>query len=122
MTVDGQLPLFGEEPQPSAVVLPAGPRVVHCRKAPAGSFIYVGRPTVFGNPFPLTDPRDPVARAASIAAYRRYFAERVRADARFARAVLALRGWDLGCWCAPRDCHAQVILDWLAAHPLGWAA
>lgn len=92
------------------------PRVVHCKRAPAGSFVYVGRPHILGNPFPLRDPRDPQARAGVISAYREWFQERVDTDPSFRASVEALRGRDLGCWCAPRACHADVILEWLSAH------
>lgn len=29
------------------------PRVVHCKRAPKGSFVYIGRPSKWGNPFAL---------------------------------------------------------------------
>jgi hypothetical protein len=91
------------------------PKVVHCRRAPSGSFVYVGRPSVFGNPFPLEDPTDDTARDQVIRHYHDWFHQRVATDSVFRQAVLALRGRDLGCWCAPRRCHAEVILAWLAA-------
>ena len=91
------------------------PKVVHCKKAPKGTFCYVGRPTVFGNPFNLEDPSDEAARVAVVESYREYFLRRVASDDVFRRAVLALKGRDLGCWCAPRLCHASVILEWLSA-------
>ena len=91
-------------------------RVVHCKKAPKGSFIYIGRPSLLGNPFPLTDPRDDDARQGVIDAYREWFLTQIeRPD--FRAAVEAVRGKNLGCWCAPRACHGDVILQWLAANP-----
>lgn len=89
------------------------PRVVHCKKALKGSFEYVGRPSRFGNPFELKNPRDADERARVIEKYREWFLEKVAADDSFREAVEALRGRDLGCWCAPRACHADVILEWL---------
>ena len=35
--------------------------VVHCKKAPKDSFVYIGRPSKLGNPFTLKDPKDEVA-------------------------------------------------------------
>ena len=90
---------------------------VHCKKAPKGSFVYIGRPHVLGNPFPLDDPKDPLKRAAVIEEYRAWFLERVENDDAFRAAVQAVRGCDLGCWCAPRACHGDVILEWLEEHP-----
>jgi len=95
---------------------------VHCKRAPRGSFVYVGRPSTFGNPFPLTDPTDDRERDRVIAQYAAYFDARIASDPEFRRAVETLRGRDLGCWCAPRPCHGDVILAWLAAHPRQEAA
>lgn len=89
------------------------PRIVHCKKAPKGSFVYIGRPGVFGNPFELDDPKNETKRRAVIEQYRAWFLARVETDAEFREKVEALRGQDLGCWCAPRACHGDVILEWL---------
>lgn len=93
------------------------PKVVHCKRAPRGSFVYIGRPTIFGNPIRLADPTDEGERERVIVQYAEYFQTRIASDAVFRRAVEALRGRDLGCWCAPRRCHGEVILAWLATHP-----
>lgn len=90
------------------------PKVVHCKKTPKGTFCYVGRPTVFGNPFNLKDTSDEVERSAVVEKYREYFLHKVESDDAFKKAVLGLKGQDLGCWCAPRLCHASVILEWLS--------
>lgn len=87
---DTQQPLFDMPAEPHA------PRVVHCKKAPAGSFVYIGRPSMYGNPFPLTDPKDPAVCAACISSYRHYFQQRTDSDQRFP-AVLSLAGQVLGC-------------------------
>jgi hypothetical protein len=60
----------------------------------------------------LANPRDENARAAVIEAYRAWFYEQIR-DAGFRAEVEKVRGKDLGCWCAPRACHGDVILEWL---------
>lgn len=100
----------------------SGCRVVHCRRAPAGSFVYIGRPSPFGNPFPLAPGASDTERAAVIARYAGWFIRRVCTDDEFAAAVEALRGRDLGCWCKTarrpdRPCHGDVIVAWLDAHP-----
>jgi hypothetical protein len=46
-----------------------------------------------------------------------WFLERVENEPEFREAVEAVRGRDLGCWCAPRACHGDVILEWLEEHP-----
>jgi Domain of unknown function (DUF4326) len=101
----------------SAAPNPTPGRVVHCRRAPQGSFVYIGRPSTFGNPFRLLDPHDDQERAAVLDRYRQWFLTRIATDPEFRAQVETLRGRDLGCWCAPRPCHGEVILDWLATHP-----
>lgn len=88
--------------------------VVHCKKAPRGSFVYIGRPSRWGNPFNLANPRDDKARADVIEQYRDWFLLKIETDHSFRESVESLRGMDLGCWCAPRACHGDVILEWLA--------
>lgn len=89
------------------------PEVVHCKRAPQGSFVYIGRPALLGNPFAI-DER--TTREQVIEQFRQYFQARVATDEGFRAAVLAVRGRDLGCWCAPKACHGDVILEWLAAN------
>jgi len=86
-------------------------RVVHCKKSAYD--VYIGRPSQFGNPFPLDNPGDKRERAAVIDQYRVYFEQRVSEDGEFRAAVARLRGLRLGCWCAPRPCHGDVIAAWL---------
>ena len=92
-------------------------RVVHCKVAPPDSYVYIGRPSIYGNPFRLKHPGNDIERAWVLVQYREYFTERIERDAAFRRAVEDLRGLDLGCWCAPRKCHGDVILEWLEEHP-----
>ena len=75
--------------------------------------VYVGRPTIFGNPFVIG--RDGT-RSEVIEKFRKYFYERLLSDPHFKEAVLSLRGASaLVCWCAPESCHASVIAEYLAS-------
>ena len=72
--------------------------------------VYVGRPTIWGNPFPI-DPLDDedMARVIAIRKFKlwayddkqRNWRKRVRAD---------LKDKDLVCWCSPEACHAEVLM------------
>jgi hypothetical protein len=88
-------------------------KAVHCKKAPKGTFKYVGRPSLFGNPFNLVDASSATERQSVIDSFAQYFHDRVESDQEFKQAVLSLKGSDLGCWCAPKPCHADVLLRWL---------
>lgn len=67
--------------------------------------VYIGRPEFWGNPFRIG--RDG-PRGRVIAKYREWLlsqpelVERARAE---------LRGKVLGCWCAPRPCHGDVLAE-----------
>lgn len=64
-----------------------------------GCDVYVGRPSKWGNPF-----RGPRA----IEDYRRYLQARPELAA---EALVELRGKVLGCHCAPKPCHADVLAE-----------
>ena len=74
-------------------------------KIPPGA-VYVGRPSKWGNPFPIGEDGN---RKEVIAKYQRWLE-----GGGFQEAVLdisELRGKDLVCWCAPLPCHADVLLE-----------
>lgn len=84
------------------MILVVNKRVVPCD-------VYVGRPSIWGNPFSHL--------RGTMAQYR--VATREEAIARFETWILTqphliarlpeLRGRVLGCWCAPLPCHADVL-------------
>lgn len=65
--------------------------------------VYVGRPTPWGNPFIIG--RDGT-RQEVIAKYERWLRSQPDLMARLPE----LKGRDLRCWCAPKACHADVLL------------
>ena len=79
-------------------------------KMPANT-VYVGRPSVWGNPFVVGSELiggEKLSAEKSIALYRQYAREAF--NERDLRACL--RGKNLACWC-PLDqpCHADVLLE-----------
>jgi Domain of unknown function (DUF4326) len=76
-------------------------------RMPPGA-VYVGRPTRWGNPFPVGPDQD---RGAAVAAYRQWLAQPEQAPLR-ERIRAELHERDLVCWC-PLDepCHADVLLE-----------
>ena len=79
--------------------------------------VYIGRGSgrgqdgYFGNPA-LIHPGT-VTREQSIMMYRAYFHDRIKTDAEFRRRVQNLRGKVLGCFCRPKACHGDVIVEYL---------
>ena len=88
------------------------PKLVNKRTArPREGDVYIGRPSLFGNPF---ETGTAGTRAEVIAKYKQYFEERIGRDLAFRTAVDALAAVPrLVCWCTPLPCHGQVIIDYL---------
>ena len=81
-------------------------RVVHCKREPYD--VYIGRPSKWGNPYKLAAKATDDERDHCIALYRRYLVQRT--DLAQA-AVRELRGKRLGCYCAPKRCHGDVLAE-----------
>jgi hypothetical protein len=69
----------------------------------------VGEPGWLGNPYPKGDH----GREKCIELFREDFVERLQADPEFRSAVENLQGKTLGCYCKPKACHGDVILEFL---------
>ena len=76
-------------------------KVVDCKKEEYD--VYIGRPSKWGNPFQigLQGTREEV-----IAKYELY----LRTNAELMKALPELKGKTLGCWCAPKLCHGEILL------------
>ena len=90
------------------------PKVLNRRVSgiPAGA-VYVGRPSIYGNPFEIGKPlvRDGeviIERMSRDDVITLYVIESFPSEEDFR----ALRGKDLVCWCAPAACHADILLSW----------
>lgn len=69
----------------------------------------VGEPGWLGNPY----SKDDYGRKRCIERFREDFVERLRTDSEFRSAVEDLQGKTLACWCKPKACHGDVILEFL---------
>jgi hypothetical protein len=85
-------------------------RVVHCQREPYD--VYIGRAvprrglaaSKWANPYPLRRESD---RADVIA---RFEHEHLAAHPELVAALPEVRGKVLGCWCAPKPCHGDVLV------------
>jgi hypothetical protein len=77
-------------------------KVVHCKHDTFD--VYIGRPSIWGNPFKIGKDGD---RAEVIAKYRAYIQNRPELLAQ----VRQLKGKVLGCWCKPLPCHGDVLAE-----------
>ena len=80
--------------------------------------IYIGREvpehglqgSKWGNPFVMEDDSED-ERQRALAAYREW----IVAQPELMDSLEELRGRRLACWCAPKDCHGDVLVELLAA-------
>lgn len=77
---------------------------------------YIGRPSMFGNPF--IEGKDGT-REECVAKYKPYFNKRYVEDKAFRAAVHALAAQALAaeliliCWCDPLPCHGHIIRNFI---------
>ena len=80
-------------------------------KIPKGA-VYIGRPSPFGNPFPIKGAN---TREVVIEKFRKYFLHRAGDDRVFMAALKNLKrdATALVCFCSPLPCHGGVIAEYL---------
>ena len=82
--------------------------VVHCKKEAFD--VYVGRPSIYGNPFSHREGTKAKFKVATREeAITRYELWLLAQPSLVALVKRELRGKVLGCWCAPESCHAEVL-------------
>jgi hypothetical protein len=77
-------------------------KVVHCKRDKHD--IYIGRGSKWGNPFKIGKDG---TREEVIDKYREYILNKPELLA----ALPELKGKVLGCWCAPKACHGDVLIE-----------
>jgi hypothetical protein len=97
--------------------------VVNLKRGVVGDYVYIGRPSIFGNPWShlrVSGAHFRVStRRESIDCYRGWL---LGTDPRFAhldqarrseilRQLPGLRGKRLACYCAPLPCHGHVLAE-----------
>ena len=87
-------------------------RVVNLRKSEKGTYVYIGRGSIFGNPYthlPLANTKAEFqcsTREESIRMYEAY----ARANDNIMGHLHELVGKDLGCFCYPKSCHGDILV------------
>ena len=70
--------------------------------------VYIGRGSHWGNPFVIGKDGD---RDQVIAKYKDLLKQRLRSGDVTRADLLALDGKKLGCFCKPKACHGDVLVD-----------
>ena len=81
--------------------------VVHCKREPYD--VYIGRPSKWGNPFTHLTVGLALYRVATREEAVARYEEWLREQPELMAALPELRGKVLGCWCAPKACHGDVL-------------
>lgn len=81
---------------------PLKTKVVHCKREKYD--VYIGRPSPWGNPFTIGKDG---TREEVIQKYKEW----IQTQPLLMQEVLSLKGKVLGCWCSPRPCHGDVLID-----------
>lgn len=79
-------------------------RVVHIRTQPRGKRVVVDRTSKWGNPYRMKGEND---RDNAIRFYRNYLKSRPE----LVHDLMDLNPDELACWCAPRECHAEILRE-----------
>ena len=77
-------------------------KVVHCKRHKFD--VYIGRPSKWGNPFEIGKDG---TRKEVINKY----AEWIRTQPHLMADLHELRGKVLGCWCSPKMCHGDILVQ-----------
>ena len=84
------------------------PKVVHCQgnRSDTEDTVYIGRPSKWGNRFAIgVNGR---TRTEAISLYRSW----ITTDGKHLLNDLhELKGKNLACWCSPKPCHGDVLLE-----------
>ncbi|QOE32388.1 hypothetical protein CPT_Muenster_216 [Klebsiella phage Muenster] len=95
------------------------PIVVNKYKEPYD--VYIGRGSKWGNPFTHIKNRDTKAefivntREESISKYREWIFDKIENGEITIDELLELSGKKLGCFCKPKSCHGDVLVEIVSA-------
>ncbi len=78
-------------------------KVVHCKHESYD--VYIGRPSKWGNPYNIGTDGD---REEVIRRYRAYIEGNPKL---LGECRQELKGKTLGCWCAPKPCHGDILME-----------
>jgi hypothetical protein len=86
-------------------------RVVHCKREPHD--VYIGRPSKWGNPYSHLSGKGSVqvaSREEAIACYEQMLRVQDERSQSLMDDLHEIAGKTLGCWCAPKACHGDVLV------------
>jgi hypothetical protein len=79
--------------------------------------VYIGRGTMWGNPFVVGIGDGRHSREEAISLFKNYFESEILSDKSKVAALKSMRGLRLACHCKPLACHGDVIADYINRLP-----
>jgi hypothetical protein len=68
--------------------------------------------SIFANPYKIDkNCAEDIGRDDAIIKYKNWITQKIQSDPKIKSELLALKGKTLGCWCKPKKCHGDVILE-----------
>lgn len=86
-------------------------KVVHCKKAKHD--VYIGRPSKWGNPYSHKEGTLAQYKVATREEAIEKYAEWIKDQPDLLKDLPELKDKILGCWCAPKACHGDVLVELL---------
>ena len=88
------------------------PKVINIKANPySGSYVYIGRPSRWGNPFSHKDGTLAQFRVDTIEEAVESYREWIKTQPELLAALPELKGKILGCFCKPGPCHGDILLE-----------
>lgn len=84
-------------------------QVVHCKKSDYD--IYIGRPSKWGNPFSHRQGTSAEFKVSNRAEAIQKYEEWILTQPHLMADLRELRGKVLGCWCNPKPCHGNILVQ-----------
>lgn len=69
---------------------------------------YPKKSSIFANPFKIGKDGD---RDKVIEKYREYIECKLKEDKKFVEELIKIKNKNLGCWCHPEKCHADILKE-----------
>ena len=83
--------------------------VVHCKREPFD--VYIGRPSKWGNPFSHKEGTKAKYKTKTREEAIQKYVEWLIKQEDLLLDIHELKGKILGCWCAPKACHGDILAE-----------
>lgn len=69
--------------------------------------------SIWANPYKITEIQ---SREQVLKLYREYIEEKLKSNPELVKELIKLEGKKLGCWCKPKCCHGDILVELIAKY------